>query len=125
MAFALEDFEKPSNQAATGGEDRNGKRSGVGGKLEIQNRSWQLASDVLARRHAAREAKWNATPCSEWNRKAAREAETTRPARIARTTVASDAERASVSARNFNAPLRRRLFGSWILEILLESRFNR
>jgi hypothetical protein len=56
MAFALEDFEKPSNPAATGGEDRNGGR--VGGKLESQSRSWQLASDVLVgRRHAAREAR--------------------------------------------------------------------
>jgi hypothetical protein len=125
MAFALEDFEKqePSNPAATGGEDR--KRSGVGGKLEIQNRSWQLASDVLARRHAAREAKWNGAWRRGVNGIERQHEQPTRPARIARTTVASDAERASVSARNFNAPLRRCRLGSWILEILLESRFYR
>jgi hypothetical protein len=56
MAFALEDFEKPSNPAATGGEDGEGRQSR--GELESQSRSWQLASDVLVgRRHAAREAR--------------------------------------------------------------------
>jgi len=79
MAFALEKFEKqePSNPSATGGEDR--KRSGVGGKLEIQNRTavvnckvmfwWSGDATPRGRRNGtARGETW-----SEWSGKAAQQ----------------------------------------------------